>query len=45
MPHNPGFSGVPNKGDKNTRGCLNPAVLGAQMRAQMLHNPCILEGP
>ena len=40
----PTFSRVPNKGDKITSGYLNPAVLGAQMRAEMLHNPCILGG-
>ena len=38
------FSGVTNKGDKIRSGCLNPAFSGAQKRAEVLRNPCILGG-
>ena len=41
----PTFSGVPNKGSKIRNGCLTPAFLGAQKRAEMLHHPRILRGP
>ena len=40
----PAFSRVPNKGDKIRIGCLTLAFSGAQKRAEMLHNPCILGG-
>ena len=39
------FSGVPNKVDKIRIGYLTPAFLGAQKRAEWLHNPCFLGGP
>ena len=43
----PAFSGVPNakRGEKIRSGCLTPAVLGAQKRAEVLRNPCIIGGP
>ena len=43
----PAFSGVPNakRGEKIRIGCPNPAFSGAQTRAELLRNPCILEGP
>ena len=39
-------SGVPNakRGDKITSGYLSPAFSGAQKRAELLCNPCILGG-
>ena len=39
------FSGVPRSGDKIRIGCLTPAFSGAQKRAEMLPNPCVLRGP
>ena len=43
----PAFSGVPNakRGEKIRSGCLTPAFSGAQNRAEVLRNPCILRGP
>ena len=43
----PAFSGVPNAkcGEKIKSGCLTPAFSGAQKRAELLRNPCILGGP
>ena len=38
-------SPMPSVGSKITGGCLNPAFLGAQKRAEMLRHPCILGGP
>ena len=42
----PAFSGVPNakRGDKIRSGYLTLAFSGAQKRAELLHNPCILGG-
>ena len=37
-----GFSGVHKQRDKIRSGCLNPAFLGAQKRAELLHNPYVL---
>ena len=44
---NPAFWGVPNakRGNKIRRGYLNAAFSGGQKRAEVLRNPCILEGP
>ena len=41
------FSEVPNtkRGEKLRTGCLTPAVSGAQKRAEVLRNPCILGDP
>ena len=43
----PAFSEVPNakRGEKITSGCLTLAFSGAQKRAEVLRNPCILGGP
>ena len=42
----PAFSGIPqSKGDKIRIGYLTPTFLGAQKRAELLRNPCILGGP
>ena len=41
----PPFSGVPIKADRIKSGYLTLAFLGAHMRAEVLHNPCVLEGP
>ena len=43
----PAFSGVPKakRGDKIRRGHLTCAFSGAQKRAELLRNPCILRGP
>ena len=43
----PAFSGVPNtkRGDKIRSGYLTLAFSGAQKRAELLHNPCILGDP
>ena len=35
----------PTRGNKIRSGCLAPAFLGAQKRAEMLRQPCILGGP
>ena len=42
----PALSGVPNakRGEKIRSGCLTPAFSGAQKRAELLRNPCILRG-
>ena len=42
----PAFSGIPNakRGDKFKCGCLNPAFSGAQKRAELVRNTCILQG-
>ena len=41
------FSGFPHikNGNKIRSGYLTPAFSGAQKRAQLLRNPCILGGP
>ena len=39
------FSAVPNCRDKIRSGYLTPAFSGAQMRAELLCNPCINGGP
>ena len=41
----PAFSGIPNAklGDKIRSGYLTLAFFGAQKRAELLRNPCILE--
>ena len=50
------FLGIPNKGEQNQNwspakgdkiriGCLTPAFLGAQKRAELLRHLCILGGP
>ena len=41
------FSGVPKakRGENIKIGCLTPAFSGAQKRAELLRNPCILRGP
>ena len=36
---------LPFSGDKIRSGCLTIAFSGAQKRAEVLHNPCILRGP
>ena len=43
----PAFSGIPNakRGKKIRSGYLTPAFLGAQKRAELLRNPCILGDP
>ena len=43
----PRFSAVPNakRGEKIRSGYLNPAFSGAQKRAELRRNPCILGGP
>ena len=44
----PAFSGIPNakRGEQKMRnGCLTPAFLGAQERAEMLRHPCIPGSP
>ena len=41
----PAFSGDPNKKDKIRSGCLTLAFSGAQKRAEVLGNPCVLGGP
>ena len=43
----PAFSGVPNakRGDRLRIGHLTRAFSGAQKRAELLHNPCILGSP
>ena len=42
----PAFSGIPqSKGDEIRIGSFNPAFLGAQKRAELVRNPCILGGP
>ena len=43
----PAFSGVPNakRGEKIRSGHLTPTISGAQKRAGLLRNPCILRGP
>ena len=33
------------RGTKIRSGCLNPAFLGAQKRAELLRHPCILWDP
>ena len=38
----PAFSGIPTKGNKIRSGYLTPAFSGAQKRAELRHNPCIL---
>ena len=42
---NPALSGIPNakRGEKMRSGYLTRAFAGAQKRAELLHNPCILE--
>ena len=37
--------GSPSEGNKIRSGCLTPAFLGAQKRAEMLCHPCILGDP
>ena len=37
--------GVPIKGDKIKSGYVTPAFSGAQMRAEVLRNYCVLGGP
>ena len=41
------FSGIPNakRGEKIRSGYLTPAFSGAQKRAEVLRNPCILGDP
>ena len=43
----PAFSGIPNakRGDKIRSGYLTLAFCGAQKRAELLRNPCILGDP
>ena len=41
----PLLRGPQSKGDKIRIGCLTLAFSGAQKRAELLHNPCILGGP
>ena len=43
----PAFSGIPNakRGEKIRSGYLTLAFSGAQKRAEVLHNLCILGGP
>ena len=43
----PAFSGIPNAklGEKMRSGYLTRAFAGAQKRAELLHNPCILGDP
>ena len=43
----PAFSGIPNakRGDKIRSGYLTPAFSGAQKRAELVRNPCILGDP
>ena len=43
----PTFSGIPNakRGDKIRSGYLTPAFSGAQKRAELLRNPCVLGDP
>ena len=43
----PAFSGIPNakRGEKIRSGYLTPAFAGAQKRAELLRNPCILGDP
>ena len=43
----PAFSGIPNakRGDKIRSGYLIPAFSGAEKRAELLRNPCILGDP
>ena len=46
MLSNPCILGGPQtKGDEIRGGCLTPAVLGAQKRAEVLRIPCILGAP
>ena len=40
----PAFSRVPKQGDKIKIGCLTPAFSGAQKRAEVPRNPCVLGG-
>ena len=42
---NPAFSGIPKTGYKFKSDYLTPAFLGAQKRAELLRNPCVLGGP
>ena len=42
---NANIIGFNNKEDKLRSGYLTPALSGAQKRAEMLLNPCILRGP
>ena len=41
----PAFLGMPNKEDKNRRGCLTPAFFGGPKVGELLRNPCILGVP
>ena len=43
----PAFWEIPNakRGEKIIRAYLTPAFSGAQKRAELLRNPCILGGP
>ena len=45
LPRHSRESPTPSAGSKIRSGCLTPAFLGAQKRAEMLRYPCILGGP
>ena len=41
----PAFLGVPGRGDKIRSGYITPAFSGVHTWAELLRNPCVLEGP